>query len=274
MLSLNTNTTSLMVQRNLAKATKGLKSAIEKLSTGYKLNHAKDNPANYAMMKQIQTKLNAWHIAQDNMMIGNNLLETASNGAELIENHVIRIRDLCQQAANGAYGEASLNAIETEIQGRLEEIKRIRQNTEFNDIQLFGKEENGQVYTKIINIQAGIDSSPSSRITLDTSLNLTSLNDFEDIDITNPENLEKLDNILSDLSAYQVRIASSQNRLEYALESAEVITNNLTSSLSNIRDADIAEVSGEFIRYSILQQACATLLATANQMPALALQLI
>ena len=275
MLSLNTNTTSLMVQRNLTKATKGLNSAIEQLTTGYKLNHSKDNPANYAMMRGIQTKLSAWDVAQDNMMIGNDLLETASDNASLIENHVIRIRDLCQQAANGTYGENSINAIKAEIQGRLDEIERIRESTEFNDIKLFGEiQENGEVKGKAINIQVGIDSSESSRISIDTTLNLEGLKDFADADITDASILDRVDGILSELSSYQVKVGASQNRIECAIDYADVMTRNLTSSLSTIRDADIAKVSSDFIRYQILQQACATLLATANQMPSLALQLI
>ena len=80
--------------------------------------------------------------------------------------------------------------------------------------------------------------------------------------------------MIDSVSAYQVRIGASQNRLEYALELAEVNATNLTSSISTIKDADIAKVSSDFIKYQILQQACATLLATANQMPAMALQLI
>lgn len=275
MLSLNTNTTSLMVQRNLAKATRGLNSAIEQLTTGYKLNHSKDNPANYAMMRGIESKLSAWEVAQDNMMIGNNLLETAADNADLIQNHVIRIRDLCQQAANGTYGKESINAIKAEIQGRLEEIERIRCSTEFNDIKLFGEiQENGEVKGKTINIQVGIDSSESSRISLDTTLNLEGLKDFEDADITDASILDRIDGVLSELSSYQVKVGASQNRIECAVEYADVMTRNLTSSLSTIRDADIAKVSSDFIRYQILQQACATLLATANQMPSLALQLI
>ena len=129
MLSLNTNLTSLMVQKNLNNATKGLNSAIEKLTTGYKLNHAKDNPANYAMAKNIESKLSSWSIAEDNISIGSDLLETASSTSELISQHIIRIRDLCEQASNGTYGEASKNAIREEINARLDEISRIRENT-------------------------------------------------------------------------------------------------------------------------------------------------
>jgi len=275
MLSINTNTTSLMVQKNLRKATEGLNNAIKMLTTGSKLNSAKDNPANYAMAQQMKTKLSAWSVAQDNISMGNDLLETASSSAELIYKHTVRIRDLCEQACNGTYGENSVNAIKAEVQARLDEISRIRESTEFNGIHLFGeKNGEGNMTPKTINFQVGIDGSESSRISADTTLYLNNLEDFENLDITDSSTLDKIDEILDELNSYQVKIGASQNRLEYALDFAEVSSKNLTSSLSTINDADIAEVSSEFIRYQILQQACATLLATANQMPAMALQLL
>ena len=255
-----------MVQKNLAAATKGLNTAIEQLTTGYKLNHSKDNPANYCMMKGMETKLSAWERASENISIGHNMLETADSNAELIGNHLIRIRDLCQQAANGTYGENSIKAMRSEITARVDEINRIKANAEFNDIKLF---EAGS-----INLQVGIDGSESSRISVDTSFDLSGINEIENWDITDSGCLDELDKLLDNVSAYQVRIGASQNRLECALELAEINTQNLTSSISTIRDADIAKVSSDYIRYQILQQACATLLATANQMPAMALQLI
>lgn len=275
MISLRTNLTSLMIQRNLKAATKGLNTAIEQMTTGYKLNHAKDNPANYAMMKKMETKLRAWEVASDNISIGHNMLETAESNAELISKHVIRVRDLCEQAANGTYGEASLKAIKAEISARVEEINRIKDNAEFNDIKLFGDyDTEGNIISKNIYLQVGIDGSESSRIAVDTTIDLSKVNDIEEWDITDSACLDKLDKILDDVSAYQVRIGASQNRLECALELAEINSNNLTSSISTIRDADIAKASSDFIKYQILQQSCATLLATANQMPAMALQLL
>ena len=264
-----------MVQRNLSKATAGMNRAIEQMTTGYKLNHAKDNPANYAMMKNMETKLRAWERAGDNISIGNDMLETASSNAELIGKHLIRIRDLCQQSANGTYGEASIKAIKAEISARADEINRIKECAEFNDIKLFGDYDNeGNIIPKEINIQVGIDGSASSRIGVDTTLDLSDMNDLENWDITNAECLDRLDEILDKVSAYEVKIGSAQNRLECALELTEINTTNLTSSISTIRDADIGKASSDYIRYQILQQACATLLATANQMPAMALQLL
>ena len=84
----------------------------------------------------------------------------------------------------------------------------------------------------------------------------------------------KLDGVLEIVSGKQTEYGASYNRLESALETIAVSIDNLTSSQSTIRDADIAEVSSEYIRNQILQQASATLLATANQSPSFALQLI
>lgn len=275
MISLRTNLTSLMVQRNLSAATKGLNTAIEQMTTGYKLNHAKDNPANYAMMKNMETKLHAWEIASDNISIGHNMLETADSNAELIGNHLLRIRDLCEQAANGTYGEASIKAIESEIAARVDEINRIKNNAEFNEIKLFGEyDSDGNLLSRNISLQVGIDGSESSRISVNTAIDLRELSEIKDWDVTNAECLDKIDIMINNISDYQVRIGAAQNRLECALELAEINSANLTSSISTIRDADIAKASSDYIKYQILQQSCVTLLATANQMPSIALQLI
>ena len=275
MISLRTNMASLIVQKNLSAATKGLNRALEQLTTGYKLNHAKDNPADYAVMKNMEAKLNSWNVASDNISIGQSMLETADSNAELIATHLSRIRDLCQQASNGTYGEQSVKAIKQEIMARYDEIIRIKENAEFNDIKLFGEYDiEGNLVSKPITLQVGIDSSSGSRISVDTSMNLNSISDIENWDVTDSSCLDKIDSMLNEVSAYQVRIGAAQNRLDCALELAEVNMNSLTSSISTIRDADIAEATSNLIKYQILQQACATLLAAANQMPAIALQLI
>ena len=275
LLSIRTNFAGMIVQKNLTAATKGLNQAIERLTTGFKLNHAKDNPANYAILKSLESKLSSWNVAEDNISIGNCMLETAESNAELIGNHLMRIRDLCEQAANGTYGEDSVRAIKGEISARAEEIVRIKDHAEFNGIKLFGHyDSEGNVIPKNINLQIGIDGSESSRMTVDTSMNLRGINQIDEWDITNPACLDALDDMLFTVSAYQTRIGSAQNRLECALELAEVNQNRMTATISTIRDADIAQVSSDYVKYQILQQACATLLATANQMPAIALQLI
>ena len=275
MLSIRTNFAGMIVQRNLSAATKALNTALERLTTGFKLNHSKDDPANYSVMKNMESRLSAWSVAEENIAIGNNMLETADSNAELIGNHLTRIRDLCEQAANGTYGEESVKAIKAEIAARADEIIRIHDHAEFNGIRLFGQyDTDGNIIPKSINIQIGIDGSESSHLAVDTSMNLRGINDIENWDVTNPAYLDIIDDMMDTVSAYQLRVGAMQNRLECAIELAEVNQRSLTSAISTIKDADIAKESSEFIKQQILQQACATLLSTANQMPAIALQLL
>ena len=125
------------------------------------------------------------------------------------------------------------------------------------------------VTTKLL---VGISGDNSCQLTFDTnfSFDLSAIG----TDISSDAALACIDDFINQLSEQQTKLGAVQNRLESALESIEVNINNLTSSLSTIRDADIAEVSSDYIRQQILQQASATLMATANQSPAIALQLI
>ena len=136
MLSINTNLSSLIVQSNLKLSTSGLNTAIECMTTGFKINRAKDNAANYAISTKISSKLLSYQAAQDNISMGLDMLTTATDSLELVSSHLSRIRDLAEQAANGTYGDDSLNAIQQEVNSRTAEINRIMANTEYNGISL------------------------------------------------------------------------------------------------------------------------------------------
>lgn len=143
-LTINTNLSSLIVQSSLTQSTSGLNQAIERMTTGFKINGAKDNAAGYSIANSMGVKLSSYDVAMDNVMLGTTLIDTASSNLSLITEHLQRMRDLAEQAANGTYGEDSLNAIQSEIDARTEEINRVMSNTEYNGIKLFeGKETNG-----------------------------------------------------------------------------------------------------------------------------------
>ena len=125
-----------------------------------------------------------------------------------------------------------------------------------------------------VGLQIGIDSSESSRITIETDFSLTDLDILRNVGRGNSTLLEIIDEKLAFVSEKQTEFGAAQNRLESALESISVSYENLVSSRSTIRDADVAEESSAYIRNQILQQAAATLLATANQTPSIALQLL
>lgn len=279
-LSLVTNVQSLKVQTNLTAATDTLNNAIERMTTGYKINRAKDDAAGYSIASQMEAKLSSYDIASNNAQIGLDMLTTTEENYSLINDHLQRIRDLTEQAANGTYSEDSRTAIEAEIQSRLAEIDRVAGSAEYNGMNLM----NGTL-DEDVNIQVGIDGTGHSRITLEAALfgkadAKTLLGAENDVFATNCSSKEAFDYLsiidaaIDNISARVTTLGASQNRLESALDSISVTTENLTSSLSTVKDADIANESTRYIQAQILQSAAATLLSTANQTPSIALQLI
>ena len=302
-ITINTNLSSMLVQTNLAKSTTQLNNAIERMTTGYKINHAADNAAGYSIAKNWEAKLGSLDIAADNAATGADMLATLEDTYALVSTHIQRVRDLTEQASNGTYGEQSLEAIKSEIKARLEEINRIAANCEYNGINMMqgdsSQSSNG------VDIQVGTDGSDSkSKIHLDKDLfaggdiehlfSLTGAHAYtptgdtpEDIvdkvasdctgltdGVSASDMLGCIDEVISRISSRITTLGAAQNRIESAIESISVQSENITSSLSTLRDADVATESSNYIKAQILQQASATLLATANQTPAIALNLL
>ena len=280
-LTINTNISSLVAQRNLTKATTGLNQAIERMTTGYKINHAKDNAAGYSIARNWETQLSSLDVAADNAATGADMLTTLEDTYALVTSHLQRVRDLTEQAANGTYGQDSLDAIKAEITSRLDEIDRISANCEFN-----GKHLMDASITANVNLQVGIKGDANSQISLDKSLfakadTATLVGEAKATVATKcagtataASMLTKLDAAIKKVSTNVTNIGAAQNRIESAIESIGVQSENITSSLSTIKDADVAKESSEYIKSQILQQAAATLLSTANQSPSIALNLI
>ncbi|DAA86739.1 TPA: hypothetical protein CPT87_08140 [Candidatus Gastranaerophilales bacterium HUM_5] len=137
MLSINTNLGAFIVQSSLNVSTNGLNQAIERMSTGFKINHAKDNAANYSINTNLSSKLSSYEVAQDNVSMGLDMVMTAMDSLDLISSHLSRMRDLAEQTANGTYSEDSLKAVQAEVNARLLECDRVIENTEYNGVKLF-----------------------------------------------------------------------------------------------------------------------------------------
>ena len=285
-LSIVTNVQSLKVQQNLTAATDTLNTAIERMTTGYKINSAKDDAAGYSIASQMEAKLSSYDVASNNAQIGLDMLTTTEENYSLIVDHLQRIRDLAEQAANGTYSEDSREAIEAEIQSRLEEIDRVAGSAEYNGMNLM----DGTLVDDV-NIQVGIDGSANSKVTLVNTLfedaKAETILDYAGNTMADNaafaeacsgteafEQLSIIDAAIDNISTRVTNLGASQNRLESALDAISVTTENLTSSLSTVKDADIAEESTRYIQAQILQSAATTLLSTANQTPSIALQLV
>ena len=132
-------------------STNKLNQAIERMTTGAKINHAKDNAANYSIATNMTTRINSYMVAEDNALQGLDMVTTISDNLDLLKDHATRIRELCEQASNGTYGEQSLKAIQSEIDARLEEIERIKSSAEYNGIKLLdGEPSEGGVTGKFL----------------------------------------------------------------------------------------------------------------------------
>ena len=106
------------------------------MTTGYKINSAKDDAAGYGVMQGMKIKISSYNVVKKNAEMGTSFLETASNSLELVQTHLQRIRDLTEQAANGTYGKESIDAIQAEISARQKEVDRILDSTEYNGIKV------------------------------------------------------------------------------------------------------------------------------------------
>ena len=137
-LTINTNLSSLIVQKSLLNSTKGLNQAIERMTTGFKINHAKDNAAGYSIATNMGVKLSSYNVALDNAAMGLDMVSTASESLDLINDRLARLRALTEQAANGTYGADSITAMKKEADAIVSEIERTMANTEYNGIKLFG----------------------------------------------------------------------------------------------------------------------------------------
>ena len=337
-LTINTNVSSLIAQRNLTNATNKLNTSIERMTTGFKINHASDNAAGYSISDMWVTQIGSLDVASDNAAIGADMLTTAEETYSLLTNHLQRVRDLTEQAANGTYASQSLKAIQSEIHARLQEVNRISANSEFNGIKLVAydlKNANNNkevgMTARGIDLQVGLYANEYSRINLSVELfsnaslsgifyqklkdtagesgkTLTELvqaaggkldalykdenlqafaaacsglvyknGDYvlqTDKTCGAKEMLSFIDSAINDISDRVTRIGAAQNRVQSAISALDVQSQNLTSSLSTLRDTDVASESSNYIQSQILQQASATLLATANQSPSIALNLI
>lgn len=312
-LTINTNISSIIAQRSLNSATTNLNTSLERMSTGYKINHAKDNAAGYSIANMWETQLGSLDVAADNAATGSDMLTSAEQSYSLLSDHLQRIRDLTEQAANGTYASASLKAIQSEISARLDEITRVASNAEFNGIKLMSLDIDLFKSATISGLFTNMTKANGNGVTLQQMLEQANNKQAVDLKTTDEEQkivnnkifaaacsgliydsatdsytlasgvedsygakemLSFLDSAIDDISSRVTRIGAAQNRVESAITAIDVQSQNLTSSLSTLRDTDVAEESSNYIQSQILQQASATLLATANQTPSIALNLV
>ena len=280
---INTNVDSIKIQGNLSSATSKMSSSMQKMSTGLKVNSAKDDAAGTVISARMKVQLNGNKIAQNNIQNGNAMMSTIEGNLDVVQDNLSRIRDLTLQAKNGTYSKDEISAMQDEVAERIKEIDRVSTSSKYSDLVLFedtNMQANGVTFQVGANADEDNTISASEKIfesvqfsTLTTrtgvGLNLTKL-DAAGFSTA----LENLDTALDNITARKSLIGSAQNRLDSALDTLTIQYENLSSANSIITDADIASEASNFTQQQILQQVSTSLLAQANQAPSIALSLV
>jgi len=278
-ITVNTNMQALRIQTNLSTATGKMNTAMERMSSGSKINSAKDDAAGLAVSSKLGTTISSSKVASSNVAIGSNLLDSAEGTLDVVSSNLQRIRDLTEQASNGTYSSSDLAAIAAEVSARIAEVDALASSASFNGINLFDDTTSG---TNGVQLQVGTGSGDSLVLnssifgSIDMATDLTGLADA----ITTGTSsltaafLDTIDTSMADITTRITTIGAGQNQLEAVAEGLNVQQTNLSAAKSTITDADIASESASYVQQQILQQASASLLVQANSAPQIALTLI
>ncbi|EOW6644644.1 MULTISPECIES: flagellin [Cronobacter] len=274
---INTNLLSLTTQTNLNKSQSALGTAIERLSSGLRINSAKDDAAGQAIANRMTSQVKGMTQAARNANDGISLVQTAEGNLNEINTNLQRIRELAVQAANDTNGSTDLTSINTEITQRLSEIDRIAGGANFNGKSLL----NGSVSTALkIQVGAGTSSNDTISIGSNALINATSGTLSTTLSTAISDNasaqtvISAADAAIAKIDTARSNMGAIQNRFESTINNLNNSINNLSAAQSRIQDADYATEVSNMSRAQILQQAGTSVLSQANQVPQSMLSLL
>jgi len=312
MAVINTNTLSLMTQNNLTKSQSSLGTSIERLSSGLRINSAKDDAAGQAIANRFTSNINGLSVAARNANDGISLAQTAEGALSEINNNLQRVRDLTVQAQNSSNSASDIDSIQSEVNQRLAEIDRVTKQTDFNGTKVLNT---GSDATKTYSFQVGAKDAEKISISVGASSGwdlyqasstsdannggtftaATALSDntgatgnrkvaasgFDVLSAVTTASgtvtdgpLVKIDNALKAVDTQRSLLGASQNRFESTITNLNNTTSNLSAARSRIQDSDYATEVSNMSRAQILQQAGTSVLAQANQVPQTMLSLL
>jgi len=246
MTVINTNVNSLTAATSLAINERNLSTAMERLSTGKRINGAKDDAAGQAIASRMTAQIRGLDQAVRNSNDGISMLQTADGAMEEVSNMLQRMRELAIQNANSTNATADLAALSVEYAALSSEITRINSDTTWNSKELFA--------VGTASFQVGAASGDVVTVTV-TDFALTGT----------ISTIGALDTDIDNINTYRSALGAGINRLTYAANNAMSISTNTSASRSRIVDTDYAKTSAELARTQIVQQAATAMLAQANQ---------
>jgi len=238
----NTNVSSILVQRSLTKATNNIQQSLEKLSTGYRINKAADDAAGLTISESLKAQARGSQVASSNAQTGINLLQTAEGDLAIIQDNLQRIRDLSIQAANGTNGTAERTAIQSEVKQRVDEITRISKSSNFNGINLLDGTQTSlslQIGTNSVATLNSLSITPSGSNPLAnadaSALGVGDVSTAFASSAAAASFIANIDTAISSVSSRRSSIGSLQNRLDSAIQSLNIQFENMSASESRIK---------------------------------------
>jgi flagellin len=271
-LGINTNIASITAQNQLGKSQAMNSQALERLSSGLRINSAKDDAAGLSISTRLDAQVRGLSVAQRNANDGISMMQTAEGGLEETTNNLQRMRELAVQSANGTLDDTKDRvALNAEFQARLSEIDRVATQTKFNGISVLDN-------ANTVDIQVGADANQTITVTF-ADMQAGALNGGTGLgDITNAANaqtaIDAIDAALDEVSAQRGQFGALQNRFESAINNIATSIENQSAANSRIVDADFAAESAKLAKSNVLQQAGISVLAQANARPNQVLSLL
>ena len=270
---INTNVLSLNAQRNVSSSQGALATSIQRLSSGLRVNSAKDDAAGLAIANRMSAQARGMNVAIRNANDGISLAQTAEGALGKVTDMLQRMRELAVQAANGSNGTADRTSLDLEYNELAAEIDRTFKATKFNDQAIMGAGAGALVF------QIGANNSGDEQLTITTTNLITSVSTpviAAGIDtLANAQGaLAVLDTALGNVNTARATYGAVQNRFESVISNLQVASENTAAARSRIMDADFGAETAALTRAQILQQAGTAMLAQANAAPQSVLSLL
>ena len=265
-LVINSNIASVTAQRHLTESRLDMEQAMERLSSGKRINSAMDDAAGLTIAHSLDAKVSSLNMAARNANDGISLINLAEGALDEVTTMLIRMRELAVQSINGTYASADRTNLNSEYQALASEITRISDNTFFNGIAVIGG-------TDSVTFQVGHSSSDTIAFTavdmaasaIGSTVALVSTN-IAAVSATNGSTgaLGVIDAAIADVDNYRATLGATANRLEHSANNLYTRVENQMAAKSRIEDADYAVESANLARAQVLQQAGTAMLAQAN----------
>ena len=283
--TINTNLNSLNAQRNLSSSQSSLSMSMQRLSSGLRVNSAKDDPAGLAIAERMTTQVRGMNVSIRNANDGISMAQTAEGALGKVTDSLQRMRELSVQAANATNSNSDKDSLDKEFGELAKEIQRVLGGTSFNGQHVLGADAKAFVFQVGANTTSNdtIDIT-TTNLTADATLTAVAGTDNTGagrsvIDNTAPAAtiqgvIDKIDVAISTVNDKRALLGASQSRFDSVITNLQIGVENQTAARSRIMDTDFAAETANLSRANILQQAGNAMVAQANQLPQQVLTLL